>query len=102
MFPVKDALMYIQSQPLGGRGKSFQGERFTRLTIRRSAQRLLSILKTRSRRRKAKRQESEREANRKARRWLGPPVLNCVLKKRKKRPRSSLRSRMHPTTSCGG
>ena len=28
VFPVKDALMYIQSQPLGGRGKSFQGERF--------------------------------------------------------------------------
>src|ERR1043165_6743397 len=24
VFPVKDALMYIQSQPLGGRGKSFQ------------------------------------------------------------------------------
>ncbi len=28
VFPVKDALMYIQSQPLGGRGKSFQGEAF--------------------------------------------------------------------------
>jgi len=28
LFPVKDALMYIQSQPLGGRGKSFQGERY--------------------------------------------------------------------------
>ena len=28
LFPVKDALMYIQSQPLGGRGKSFQGESF--------------------------------------------------------------------------
>ncbi|MBK9707800.1 MAG: glycosyl hydrolase [Acidobacteria bacterium] len=25
-FPVKDALMYIQSQPYGGRGKAFQGE----------------------------------------------------------------------------
>jgi hypothetical protein len=39
VFPVKDALMYIQSQPLGGRGKSFQGERFTRPTIRHSARR---------------------------------------------------------------
>src|SRR5687768_7771604 len=28
VFPIKDALMYIQSQPLGGRGKSFQGERY--------------------------------------------------------------------------
>ncbi len=28
LFPVKDAMMYIQSQPLGGRGKSFQGEAF--------------------------------------------------------------------------
>src|SRR6266436_5111399 len=28
LFPVKEALMYIQSQPLGGRGKSFQGESF--------------------------------------------------------------------------
>lgn len=27
-FPVKDALMYIQSQPIGGRGKSFQGESY--------------------------------------------------------------------------
>ena len=39
VFPVKDALMYIQSQPLGGRGKSFQGERSTRRTIRRLARR---------------------------------------------------------------
>ncbi|HXG68939.1 MAG TPA: glycosyl hydrolase [Blastocatellia bacterium] len=28
LFPVKDAMMYIQSQPLGGNGKSFQGESF--------------------------------------------------------------------------
>ena len=28
LFPVKDALMYIQSQPLGGRGKGMQGETF--------------------------------------------------------------------------
>lgn len=28
IFPVKDAWMYIQSQPLGVRGKGFQGERF--------------------------------------------------------------------------
>lgn len=28
IFPVKDALMYIESQPLGGRGKGFQGESF--------------------------------------------------------------------------
>jgi len=28
LFPVRNALMYIESQPLGGRGKSFQGESF--------------------------------------------------------------------------
>ncbi len=28
LFPVKDALMYIESQPIGGRGKSFQGEAY--------------------------------------------------------------------------
>src|SRR5438105_3277449 len=28
LFPVKDALMYIQAQPIGGRGKSFQGESY--------------------------------------------------------------------------
>ncbi|MBZ5552442.1 MAG: glycosyl hydrolase [Acidobacteriia bacterium] len=28
LFPVKETLMYIPSQPLGGRGKSFQGESF--------------------------------------------------------------------------
>jgi len=28
IFPVKDGLMFIESEPLGGRGKSFQGESF--------------------------------------------------------------------------
>jgi photosystem II stability/assembly factor-like uncharacterized protein len=28
LYPIKDALLYIQSQPLGGRGKAFQGESF--------------------------------------------------------------------------
>ncbi len=28
LFPVKDALLYIQAQPLGGRGKAFQGESY--------------------------------------------------------------------------
>jgi len=28
LFPVKDALMYIESSPLGGRGKAFQGESY--------------------------------------------------------------------------
>src|SRR5206468_9043155 len=27
-FPVKNTFMYIQSRPLGGRAKSFQGEQF--------------------------------------------------------------------------
>lgn len=28
IFPLKEAMMYVQSQPLGGRGKGFQGESF--------------------------------------------------------------------------
>jgi len=28
LFPVKDALMYIETSPLGGRGKAFQGESY--------------------------------------------------------------------------
>jgi hypothetical protein len=28
LFSVKDALLYVESQPLGGRGKAFQGESF--------------------------------------------------------------------------
>ena len=64
VFPVKDAMMYIQSQPLGGRGKHFQGERFSPRTIRRLARRLLTILKESPKTRKEKRQEAEKEAER--------------------------------------
>jgi hypothetical protein len=37
VFPVKDALMYIQSQPLGGAARVFRASASTLLTIRRMA-----------------------------------------------------------------
>ena len=42
-FPVKNVLMYIQSQPLGGRGKSFQGERYYTARILHLARQLRTI-----------------------------------------------------------
>jgi len=69
VFPVKDALMYIQSQPLGGRGKSFQGERFYTAENPPFGATVTWYLKEAIKTRKEKRQESEREAERK-----GAPV----------------------------
>ena len=69
VFPVKDALMYIQSQPLGGRGKSFQGERFYTADNPPFGATVTWYLKDAIKTRKEKRQESEREAERK-----GAPV----------------------------
>jgi hypothetical protein len=69
VFPVKDALMYIQSQPLGGRGKSFQGERFFTAdnpAVWRDGD---VVSERRAQDTKEKRQESEREAETK-----GAPV----------------------------
>ena len=69
VFPVKDALMFIQSQPLGGRGKSFQGERFYTADNPPFGATVTWYLKDAIKTRKEKRQESEREADRK-----GAPV----------------------------
>ncbi len=69
VFPVKDALMYIQSQPLGGRGKSFQGERFYTADNPPFGAAVTWYLKDAIRTRKEKRQEKEREADRR-----GAPV----------------------------
>ncbi len=69
VFPVKDALMYIQSQPLGGRGKSFQGERYYTADNPPFGATITWYLKDALKTKKEKRQESEREADRK-----GAPV----------------------------
>jgi photosystem II stability/assembly factor-like uncharacterized protein len=64
VFPIKDALMYIQSQPLGGRGKSFQGERYYTADNPPFGATVTWFLKDPLRTRKEKRQEAERDANR--------------------------------------
>jgi len=65
VFPVKDALMYIQSQPLGGRGKSSQGERFFTADNPPYGATMTWYLKDALKTKKEKRQESEREAEKK-------------------------------------
>jgi photosystem II stability/assembly factor-like uncharacterized protein len=69
VFPVKDALMYIQSQPLGGRGKSFQGESFFTADNPPFGATVTYYLKDAIKTRKEKRQEAEKEAVKK-----GAPV----------------------------
>jgi len=69
VFPVKDALMYIQSQPLGGRGKSFQGEAFYTADNPPFGATVTWYLKDALKTRKERRQEAEKEAERK-----GAPV----------------------------
>jgi len=66
VFPVKDALMYIQSQPLGGRGKSFQGESYYTADNPPFGAALTWYLKDAIKTKKEKRQESERDAERKS------------------------------------
>lgn len=65
VFPVKDALMYIQSQPLGLRGKSFQGESFFTAENSPFGATFSYYLKDELKTRKAKRQEAEKEAAKK-------------------------------------
>ncbi len=64
-FPVKDALMYIQSQPLGGRGKSFQGESFYTAENPPFGATFTYYLKEELKTNKAKRQAAEKEAEKK-------------------------------------
>src|SRR4029079_3361357 len=64
-FPVKDAVMYIQSQPLGGRGKSFQGETFFTADNPPFGATFTWYLKDPIKTRKEKRQEAEKEAEKK-------------------------------------
>lgn len=65
LFPVKDALMYIQSQPLGLRGKSFQGESFYTGDNPPFGATFSYYLKDELKTKKAKRQDAEKEAAKK-------------------------------------
>lgn len=65
LFPVKDAMMYIQSQPLGGRGKSFQGEAFYTADNPPFGATFTYYLKEAPKTKKQRRQEAEKEAERK-------------------------------------
>jgi len=64
LFPIKDALMYIQAQPIGGRGKSFQGESFFTADNPPFGATFTYYLKEELKTKKAKRQEAERAAQR--------------------------------------
>jgi photosystem II stability/assembly factor-like uncharacterized protein len=76
LFPVKDALMYIQSQPLGGRGKSFQGESFYTADNPPFGTTFTYYLKEELKTKKAKRQEAERDAQRKGTAMVLPNSLD--------------------------
>lgn len=65
VFQVKDSLLYIQSQPLGGRGKSFQGESFYTADNPPFGATITYYLKDAMKTRKEKRQEAEKEAEKK-------------------------------------
>jgi photosystem II stability/assembly factor-like uncharacterized protein len=65
LFPVKDALMYIQSQPLGGRGKSFQGESYYTAENPPFGATITYYLKDELKTKKARRQEAEKDAAKK-------------------------------------
>ena len=65
LFPVKDSMLYIQSQPLGGRGKAFQGESFFTAENPPFGATFTYFLKEVPKTRKQKRQEAEKEAERK-------------------------------------
>jgi photosystem II stability/assembly factor-like uncharacterized protein len=65
LFPVKDAMMYILSQPLGGRGKSFQGESYFTADNPPFGATFTYYLKEAPKTRKQRRQEAEKEAERK-------------------------------------
>lgn len=64
-FPVKDALMYIQSQPLGGRGKVFQGESFYTAENPPFGATFTYYLKEELKTSKARRQAAEKDAEKK-------------------------------------
>jgi hypothetical protein len=70
LFAVKDALMYAQSQPIGGRGKAWQGESFFTVDNPPFGATFTFYLKEAIRTKRQQRQAAERDA---ARRNVTPP-----------------------------
>jgi photosystem II stability/assembly factor-like uncharacterized protein len=65
LFPVKDALLYIQAQPIGLRGKAFQGESYFTAENAPFGTTFNYYLKDELKTKKAKRQDAEKEAAKK-------------------------------------
>ncbi|MEP6569878.1 MAG: glycosyl hydrolase [Acidobacteriota bacterium] len=65
LFPVKDALLYIQAQPIGLRGKAFQGESYFTADNAPFGATFNYYLKDELKTKKAKRQDAEKEAAKK-------------------------------------
>src|SRR5262249_19004823 len=65
LFPVKDSMAYIQSQPLGGRGKGFQGESYFTADNPPFGATFTFYLKEAYKTQKQKRQDAEKEVERK-------------------------------------
>lgn len=64
LFPVKDTLMYVQTSPIGGRGKGWQGESFFTADNPPYGAAFTYYLKESIRTRRQRRQAAEREAAR--------------------------------------
>jgi photosystem II stability/assembly factor-like uncharacterized protein len=64
VFSVKDALMYVQSSPIGGRGKGFQGESYFTANNPPYGATVTYYMKETIRTKRQKRQEAERDAER--------------------------------------
>jgi photosystem II stability/assembly factor-like uncharacterized protein len=70
LFPARDALMHVQSSPLGGRGKAWQGESFYTASNPPYGATFTYYLKEPIRTKRQQRQAAERDA---ARRGVTPP-----------------------------
>lgn len=90
LFPVKDSMMYIQSQPLGGRGKSFQGESFFTADNPPFGAQFTYYLKDAPKTRKQKRQESEKEAERKGTALPYPALADLSAEDEEEAPSATL------------
>jgi len=73
MFPVKDALLYVERHPLGGPKKGFQGDAFYTAENPPYGAVFTAYLKDKIKTKKEKRQEAEKEAAKKGQTLAYPP-----------------------------
>ena len=90
LFPVKNSMMYIQSQPLGGRGKAFQGETFFTADNPPFGATFTYFLKEAPKTRKQKRQEAEKEAERKGAALAYPALADLSAEEEEEAPSVTL------------